>query len=273
MAKNELAEKKETFSTILTNSLMESKEALPFNFNVARFVQNSIALLNGNETLLKYSKEYGNAPIKQGLMRGAFLGLDALSEEFWLIQYRKDLKFSLSYRGMIKLMKQYSIKPIADIFAEVVKQGDDYKRWTDDSGQHFKYEPIPFNGGAVIGAFAVCKYVDGTQLVEEMNKLELEKTRQKSKMSNGMAWNDYTEEMYKKTVIRRLNKRVPITFDNPQQKEIYDEDGAINLSKPVIEEQVPDIFQEAEVIEPKQDDVIDYSDIEASMPDFLKGGD
>ena len=273
MAKNEIAEKKESFSVALTNGLMKSKDALPTNFNIARFVQNSLALLNGNEMLLKYSKEYSSAPIKQGLMRGAFLGLDALSNEFWLIPYNKDLQFSVSYRGMIKLMKQYSIKPIADIFAEVVKQGDDYKRWTDDSGQHFKYEPIPFNGGAVIGAFAVCKYVDGTQLVEEMNKSELEKIRQKSKMSNGMAWKDFTEEMYKKTVIRRLNKRVPITFDNLTQKEIYDEDGAINVSKPVIEEQAPDIFQEAEVIEPQQDDVIDFSNIEATMPDFLKGGD
>lgn len=276
MAKNEIAEKKSSFSMVLTDGLMENKEALPVDFNIARFVQNSLALINGNETLQKYAQSYGTASIKQGLMRGAFLGLDALNSEFHLIPYGKDLQFMIDYRGAVKLMKQYSIKPIADIFAEVVRQGDEYSKWSEDGIQHYKFEPIPFNGGAVIGAFAVCRFTDGTLLVEELDKAELEKIRQKSKMSNGMAWKDFTTEMYKKSCIHRLKKRVPLTFDTPQQKEMFDEDGAINLGKPVIEDQAPDIFQEAEVIEPVKEEapeIIDYTDIEASMPDFLKGGD
>lgn len=273
MAKNEIAEKKEpTFSMVLTDGLQENKEALPVDFNIARFVQNSLALVNGNETLQKYAGQYGVAPIKQGLMRGAFLGLDALNSEFHLIPYGKDLQFIIDYRGATKLMKQYSIKPVADIFADVVKQGDNYQRWSENGEWHYKFEPIPFNNGTVIGAFAVCRFTDGTMIIEELDKAELEKIRSKSKMSNGMAWRDFTSEMYKKTAIHRLKKRIPLTFDNPQQKEIFDEDGAIEIGKQEVE--VPDVFAEAEVIKTKgNDDVIDYSNIDAEMPDFLKGGD
>ena len=91
-------------------------------------------------------------------------------------------------------------------------------------------------------------------------------------MASGMAWRDFTSEMYKKTAIHRLKKRIPLTFDNPQQKEIFDEDGAIELSKPQVD--VPDVFEESEIVEdtPKED-VIDFTDIDATMPDFLKGGD
>lgn len=273
MAKDEIVEKKDSFSVVLTDGLNENKMALPQEFNIARFVQNSLALLNGNETLQKYAGAYGIAPIKQGLMRGAFLGLDALSDEFYLIPYGKDLQFMMSYRGATKLMKQYSIKPVSDIFAEVVRQGDEFTHGSVDGVQHYTYEPIPFNGGAVIGAFAVCRFEDGTIIIEELSKAELEKIRQKSKMSNGMAWKDFTTEMYKKTAINRLKKRIPITFDNPKQKEIFDEDGAIDLGKPVIEEQAPDVFAESTVVEDAQDDVVDYNDVEMTMPDFLKGGD
>lgn len=276
MAKNEIAEKKEpTFSMVLTEGLQENREALPTDFNIARFVQNSLALLNGNKTLLSYSKENGVAPIKQGLMRGAFLGLDALNSEFHLIPYGKDLQFIIDYRGATKLMKQYSIKPVADIFAEVVRQGDDYKRWSENGQWFYKFDPLPFNGGAVIGAFAVCKFTDGTMMIEELDKAELEKIRSKSKMSNGMAWKDFTTEMYKKTAIHRLKKRIPLTFDNPQQKEIFDADGAIDLSKQ--HDEVQDITFDDDVVETESvepvDEVIDYTNIEATMPDFLKGGE
>lgn len=277
MAKNEIVEKKEpTFSMVLTDGLQENREALPAEFNIPRFVQNSLALLNGNKTLSDYAGNYGIAPIKQGLMRGAFLGLDALNSEFHLIPYGKDLQFIIDYRGATKLMKQYSIKPVADIFADVVRQGDNYQRWSENGEWHYKFEPIPFNGGAVIGAFAVCKFTDGTIMIEELDKAELEKVRSKSKMSNGMAWKDFTNEMYKKTAIHRLKKRIPLSFDNPKQKEIFDEDGAIDLSKQHEELQDVDFDDnvvETESVEPVTEEPIDFSDINAEMPDFLKGGE
>lgn len=266
---NEVAERKEqTFSMVLTDGLMENKEALPQDFNIARFVQNSVALLNGNEVLTKYAKQYGVTPIKQGLLRGAYLGVDALNSEFHLVPYGDKLQFLLDYRGAVKLMKKYSIKPIDDIFADVVRAGDDYERWSENGNQYYKFKPIPFNAGAVTGAFAVIKFSDDTMMIEEMSLSELEKVRSKSKMGNGMAWKDFTTEMYKKTVLHRMKKRISLDFDSPQQKELFDEDGAIELGKPQCEvpdiEEPQEIIQECTVVEEVQ------TEEEFDIPDFMK---
>lgn len=268
MAKDEVAVKKESFSVVLTDGLMENKDALPAEFNITRFVQNSVALLNGNDTLKKYAGQYGTAQIKTGLLRGAYLGLDALNSEFHLIPYQDKLQFIVDYRGARKLMMKYSVKPIADIFAEVVRQGDDYKRWSEDGVQHYKFEPIPFNGGVVTGAFAVCVYKDGTTLIEELSLKDLEKIRSKSKMGRTGAWADFTEEMYKKSAIHRLKKRVSLDFDNEMQKQIFDEDGAIETGRVV--EKTPDAFEEKEVF--VESTVVEPSDVDSGeeLPDFLK---
>lgn len=269
MPKNEIVEKKEqSFSMVLTDGLMENKDALPKDFNITRFVQNSVALLNGNDTLKRYAGQYGLGQIKTGLARGAYLGLDALNSEFHLIPYQDKLQFIVDYRGARKLMMKYSVKPIADIFAEVVRQGDDYKRWSEDGVQHYKFEPIPFNGGVVTGAFAVCVYKDGTTLIEELSLKDLEKIRSKSKMGKTGAWADFTEEMYKKSAIHRLKKRVSLDFDNEIQKQIFDEDGAIETGRVV--EQAPDVFVESTVVESEPIETVEQEAADYDLPDFLK---
>ena len=75
-----------------------------------------------------------------------------------------------------------------------------------------------------------------------MSVKELEKVRSKSKMANGMAWKDFTGEMYKKTVLHRIKKKVTIEFENPAQKEYWDEDMAIHTGREKVD--VPDIDDE-----------------------------
>lgn len=237
--KTEIIEKKQSFSEVLTTSLIEVKDGLPQNFNTTRFVQNAVALLNGNETLMKYAQQYGTGQIKAGLMRAAFLGLDALNQECHLVPYGSTLNFSVDYRGDCKLMKEHSIRPIKDVFAEVVRQGDEYQKTMENGVYGYLFKPLPFNDGAVIGAFAVVLYADGGVLVEDLTLKELEKIRSKSKMSNGMAWEDFTTEMYKKSAIHRIKKRVSLQFDNPEQKEYWEEEMKIKTEPEIAE--VPDI--------------------------------
>lgn len=238
----EIVEKKTTFSELLTTSLADVKEGLPADFNITRFVQNGIALLNGNEALQKFSRQYGSGQIKSGLMRAAFLGLDALNSECHLVPYGSTLNFTIDYRGDTKLIKKYSVRPVLDVYAKLVRQGDDFRLYIKDGKQTFDFEPKPFNDGAIIGAFAVILYKDGGLDIEEMSVKELEKVRSKSKMANGMAWKDFTGEMYKKTVLHRIKKKVTIEFENPAQKEYWDEDMAINTGREKVD--VPDIDDE-----------------------------
>ena len=90
----ELTEKR-SFSIILSEKLENLPEALPKDFNKARFVQNALALINDNPTLQKYN----HAQLMAGLLKGAYLGLDFYSKECYLIPYGNLLNYQTGYRG------------------------------------------------------------------------------------------------------------------------------------------------------------------------------
>lgn len=210
---NELATKKDSFSVVLTKELEAQKAALPVDFNISRFVQNSIALLNGNDTLIEFVKKNGTAQVKQGLLRGAYLGLDALNGEMYLVPYGNSLNFMQSYKGDVKMVKKYSQRPIRDIYAKLVRQGDEFEESIIDGQPSITFKPLPFNDGNIIGAFAVCLYEDGMMVYDTMSLKELENTRSASKAKNSPAWSKFTGQMYLKTVLHRLCKHLSIDMD------------------------------------------------------------
>lgn len=222
MPETALAEKKQ-FSVALTEKLDSVSEALPNGFNKARFTQNAIALLNDNPGIAKY----GQNQIIGGLMKGAYLGLDFYSKECYLIPYGQSLNYQTDYRGEKKLAKKYSIRPIKDIYAEIVREGDEFSIGVKDNERVVNFVPKPFNDGKIVGAFAVVEYQDGGIGTDTMSISELENTRKHSKAANSMAWKDFTSEMYKKTVLRRLCKHIEIDFENSMQRTIYTQEAEI----------------------------------------------
>ena len=223
-----MAEKKNelTFSENLNNSLVEVKDALPKDFNTSRFVQNAVALLNENDQLQKFAKEVptGTAQIKGGMMKAAYLGLDFMNKEAYLVPYGSTLNFMKSYTGAVKLCKKYSIRPIKEIYAKLVRDGDEYETAIIENEPKITFKPKPFNNGKIQGAFAVVQFVDGGIQYEEMSLDELEKVRSCSKQSKGPTWSKWTDQMYLKSVLHRLCKRIEIDFDNSEQIKYFNED-------------------------------------------------
>ena len=215
-----------SFSMVLTDSLTKVEEALPREFNKTRFVQNAIALLNDNDVLKDYNAEYGSKNILAGLLKGAYLNLDFVSNEAYLVPYGKKLQFMPSYRGCVKLAQKYSIRPIKDIYAKVVRKGDEFKEKIVDGQPTIDFLPLPFNDDEIIGAFAVCQFEDGGLQYDVMSRKSLDQTRKASRMANGPAWK-FEEEMFKKTVLRRLCKHIQIDFDSPEQFKYFNEEAQI----------------------------------------------
>ena len=235
--KAELRKAEPSFSVMLTEKLTSVEDALPKDFNKARFVQNALALINDNPQLQKYSK----AQLMAGLLKASYLGLDAYAKECYLIPYGNQLQFQIDYRGSMKLAQKYSIRPIESINSFIVREGDRYESWISSGQPDFSYKPKPFNNGKIAGAVAYINFKDGGRMLEEMSLEELENTRQHSKASNSMAWKDFTTEMYKKTCVHRLCKKISLNFDNPEQRKIYEDDVAIATS--------PKEVAEAEIME------------------------
>lgn len=273
--KNEVAKaqgKKElSFGDSLTKSLTEVKDALPRDLNLTRFVQNGIALLNSNENLIEFAKKNGAVQIRDGMVRAAYMNLDFMSKEAYLIPYGNNLDFRPSYKGDIKLAKKYSIRPVLDIYAKVVREGDEFEEGIDKGKPYINFKPKPFNTGKVIGAFAVCQFADGGMVYDSMNLDELAMARSKSKMSNSMPWKEFTTEMQKKTVIHRLCKNIELEFENPKQRELFDEDVAIETdTEKIVENEISENANSEEFIVDKYDD-IDNHKSQNSQPEKVDG--
>lgn len=233
------------FSEQLTIALQEQREAIPQDLNMARFAQNCVALLNEHPELTKYNP----AQLKAGLLKGAYLGLDFYGKECYLVPFGNQLQFSIDYRGAKKLAKRFSIRPVKDIGAHVVREGDDFQMDVVDGQTTFTFKPKPFNNGAIIGAFAYVQYTDGGVTVDQMSKAEIDITRSKSRAKNAMAWSDFYSEMAKKTVIHRLCKHIELDM-NARQRELWGDDMAIDTQpqKPVVENPFMGDVVEGEVI-------------------------
>ena len=275
MADNtQIVEKKENnsnFSIVLADKLDSVSDALPKDFNKARFVQNALALVNENPNIAKY----GQQKIMAGLLKGAYLGLDFYSKECYLVPYGNDLNYQTDYRGAKKLAKKYSIRPIKDIYAKLVHDGDLFEEKIVDGEQSFDFKPKPFNDGKIIGAFAVVLYTDGGMAYDTMSLADLENTRKASKASNSPAWKNFTGEMYKKTVLHRLCKHIELDFENPTQQNMFlsgmeIETDQQKIAENEIAENANSVdFPEDVVVESK---VVEESDGQVTMPEFMQEG-
>lgn len=224
-----MAEKKNelTFSQSLNNDLMEVKDALPKDFNTARFVNNAVSLLNDNTVLQDFIRANGTTQVKAGMMKAAYLGLDFMSKEAHLVPFGKTLNFMVDYRGAEKLVKKYSIKPVSVITSFIVRDGDDFEVSIVDNEPKINFRPKPFNSGKVVGACAYVTFTDGSIQYDTMSLEELENTRSHSKAKNSPAWTSFTNEMYRKTVLHRLCKHITLDFESAEQLKTFNEDSEI----------------------------------------------
>ena len=211
----------------LDASLDKQVDALPQNFNKQRFLQNCMTVLQDGSA--DFSK-CAPATVVRTLLKGAFLGLDFFNGECYAIPYGDKCQFQTDYKGEIKLAKQYSSNPIKDIYAKVVREGDEFEEVITNGQQFVNFKPKPFNDGEILGAFAVCLYKDGGMIYDTMSKSEIEHTRAAfSKAANSKAWKDTPGEMYKKTVLRRLCKLIDLDFGSAEARMAFEDGSAFDV--------------------------------------------
>lgn len=207
------------FDVVLYKELEKDKNAMPTDLNLIRFKNNAIAYLAGSEPLQEFIGEYGqngyaHMQIIKGFVESAHFGLDFLNGEAYLVPYKDKLNFMPSYKGQIKLCMRYATRPIKTIYAKLVKEGDEFEEVILNGEPSINFHPKPFSNGKVVGAFAVCLYKDGGMVYETMSLRDLETCHGSSKAFNSPAWKRFPGEMYKRTVLRRLAKSIPLDIDD-----------------------------------------------------------
>ena len=191
-------------------------DALPSDFNKARFVQNTVALVSESEQLSRMPQ----SKLVPALLKGAYLGLDFFNKECYAVPYGQQVQFMPSYTGMVKLAKRFSKRPLTDVYGHVVRDGDEFESGMEDGREYVRFKPKPFNDGAIVGAFAVAQFADGGIKVETMSKAQLDAVKRMSKAQSGTAWKFFADEMYRKACIRRLCKGIDLDMENVEQARI-----------------------------------------------------
>lgn len=246
--------------------LVSKQEAMPKDFNQTRFLQNCMTVLQDTKDIEKCQP----ISIARTLLKGAFLGLDFFQKECYAIPYGSMLQFQTDYKGETKMAKKYSIRPIKDIYAKVVREGDFFEDEIKDGQQIINFKPLPFNNGKIIGTFAVVLYEDGGMEYETMSTEQIEAIRDNfSKMKNGLMWTKTPEEAYKKTVLRRLTKKIEKDFASAEQAKTYEETSDMEFKKgeeKAKRNEVPDILYKQEIID------AEYTEVPTESPFDVEGG-
>jgi recombination protein RecT len=129
----------------------------------------------------------------------------------YLIPYAKQAQFQLSYRGMIQ--KGYESGAIRNFFAEVVYEKDGFTRQLAPKRNLF-HAPGDGDRGQPIGAYALVEFKTGNIEFEYLTAEQIQRHRKHSKQPDSLMWVKFWEEGWRKTPIRVLSKRLPMT--NPE---------------------------------------------------------
>jgi len=241
----------------LEKLLDTKREAMPSNFNKTRFLQNCMTVLQDTSGIEKCDA----TSVARTMLKGAFLGLDFFNKECYAIVYGGQVQFQTDYKGEKKLAKKYSVRPVKDIYAKLVREGDSFKEWVKDGNQTIDFEPLPFNDGKILGAFAVAQFEDGGMVYEVMSTADIEATRKNySKQADGKAWTKSPGEMYKKTVLRRLCKNIELDFDTIEQAQAFEESSDFDFSKEQKPQQQSPLNPNATVVDAEFEEVGNEAD-------------
>lgn len=195
---------------------LESKhDALPTGFKKVRFLENCKAYLQEGSGYEKYSTA---EPVAEVLFQGAILGLDFLAKECHLLTREVLPKFQTDYKGEKKLAKKHSVRPVLDIYAKNVREGDDFREEIIDGKATVSFLPLPFNDSSIIGTFAVALFEDGGMIYEALSTKEIEEIQKHygNKGQNNDTLEKSRGEMFKRTALRRLCKHIELDLDTNQ---------------------------------------------------------
>jgi recombination protein RecT len=148
------------------------------------------------------------------VMKAAELGLDCSGTlgSGYLIAYGNTCTFSPGYRGLIDLATRGEDSRVADIWAYVVYENDEFDYALGDA-PYITHKPKGLVGdrGKPIGVYMVALLTNGSKKCEVMNWSEVLEIRAMSKARNGVAWTRFIGQMARKAVIRRGMNYLPLS--------------------------------------------------------------
>ena len=163
----------------------------------------------------------------------------------------------IEYTGLMDLVKRSG--EVAHFKAEVVYENDDFEHSFDlEKGEVLRHKKCHDNPGDLLLAYAVCFFKDGQRQVEVMRKDQINKIRKSSRSPDSGPWAQHTEEMWRKTVIRRICKYLPLT---PKTTAVLEHDIQSDFGSMGVESIDIDVHEQDDT--PDTKNVIDVQETES----------
>lgn len=193
----------------ITAMAPEFTRALPSHISVDKFQRVAITCINSNPDLLKADKH----SLYAACMKSAQDGLLPDGREAAFVIFGQQVQYMPMVGGILKKIRNSG--ELSSIAAHIVHKADTFEYFVNDEGEHFKHVPNLFvdDRGAILGAYCVAKMKDGGTYFEFMTRVEIEKVRAVSRSKDSGPWKTWWDEQAKKTVIKRLAKRLPMSTD------------------------------------------------------------
>lgn len=200
---------------LIQDSASEFAKRLPAKVDATRWVMQLATAVQKNPDLLDCEPR----SLFLAAFEAAELGvsLSPALQLGYLIPYKGRAQFQISWRGLVQ--KAHETGCISAFYAEVVNANDKFERQYAPKRSLF-HAPADGDRGEPIGAYALVGFKDGTIDWEYCDKPLIERHRRHSKQPDSLMWRDFPEEAWRKTAIRILAKRLPLS--NPGMEALAD---------------------------------------------------
>ena len=201
-------------------------DMLPANVSFDAFRNAAVVAITDNPAILNCNKE----SLFKSIRKLAAAGLVPDGREAAIVPYNGAAQAMPMVYGLIKVARNSG--EISSIWAEVVRGEEAFRISMVNGERRFEHEYDPLHrSGEVKGAYAVAKLKDGTIEVEAMGREDIEKRRRASSNQKGAnptgIWAQWYDEMAKKTVIRALVKRLPVSSEDMRRVMVEEDEPVL----------------------------------------------
>lgn len=197
------------------------KLALPKHIPVERFVRIVQTAIAGSPDLIQADR----TSLFAAAMKAAQDGLLPDGRESAIVTFNtnvgtkqspkwiKKAQFMPMVAGILKKMRNSG--ELAMITSNVIFKNDEFKYWVDQDGEHLTHTPNLFEErGDRIGVYSFAKTKDGAVYIEVMTAAQVMDIKNASKSKDSGPWaGPFEDEMWRKSSIKRLSKRMPMSTD------------------------------------------------------------
>ena len=196
------------------------KSQLPSNITTDKFTNTALAALSSNPDLLKCDRQ----SLYDAIVKAAQQGLLPSGNEGAIVEFKGRATWMPMVAGIIKRLSECKITVDSQVVAE-----NDYfeQQFGDNPAISHKPPKLGQDRGAFVGVYAIARLPGGVVMREVMDKAQIDVVASKSRAGGKGPWGDFYGEMARKTVIRRLAKRLPIIDQRAEEAiksvdELYD---------------------------------------------------